>query len=1176
MTFPEKITYLRKKKGWSQEQLSIKLDISRQAIYKWEAGICLPEIDKLRKLSKIYGLSCDDLLNDDIDITSATLNIEANEDDLSVGERATDGDLACEKNQDSPKKERQRGNAQDKGRLLIAFLAVGVILLALVVFLIASALSDDSESGYESGSTSESESAGQGATPLLEFDDLGDTYALKAVVGGGAVEVPSHYNGKPVVAIYNDAFKGNSAITSVSLPEGITSIDKDMFYGCTALSYVKLPSSISYIDVSAFNECPSLLGFEVSEENQDFSSVDGILYNKAKTRLKKYPVGRNNNEVSVPNGTHYIEDFAFYRCSYITKCVLPDGVGGVGVSAFEGCINLKSIDLGNRVDFVGGKAFLECRALESIVFEHELYSIGSNAFASCTSLKRVELMSNVGEIGYRAFYNCKALVAFTAHGEVAKKDKNAFEGCDKLNNFTSDDIIVNPGQECSHSQRLTHERVEPTCESYGESAYEECAYCGHMFSFPEIIEMLPHSEKIIPEIPATCTTEGVTEVIFCEVCQTELKTSAPIPAKGHSYSDGVCLSCGFLKADECLELELVGEADNGYYRVIGLGTVTGDKIDIPSTYNSLPVKEIGDGAFSGCKATAITIPAGIEKIGANAFRLSFISKIEIPSSVKVIGAYAFYDCPSLKDVYIGSGVEKMESSAFHSTSIERVFCPSLTDWCEIEFEDKYANPLYHYTDEFIVGDKALTNLVTEGIKKIPKHCFAGFDKLVTIKISEDTTEIGDGAFYQCVSLISVEIYGAGKTIGFGAFTNCSSIAVVNFYGTLKEWCEMTFKSEQSNPVYCSKSLHLSSEPLQVFYDTSITQIGDYALINCEGLSGINLSSEITKIGAKAFCGCVNVSKLIFNSKSVEDLAYGNNVFKDVGKDVGGVEVIIGKDATRVPSYMLYSNPQWTKSVTFEEDSACAVIGDFAFYECARIKSITLNKNLTKIGKYAFYGCYDVFEITVNSLALDDLEAHNYAFAYVGTGTTGVTVTINDGVSKLPSFMFYPTSTVGGISPHIRTVIFKTENTPLEIGEDAFYGCDKISRVEAKSIKGYLNISFAGGRTNPMMYAQKLYINDDVLTSLVVPEGVSKINDYAFYYCYPLTEAVISKDVCYIGRGAFNQCRSLDFSDVTFENTDGWYRSESGNAVLFDVTDKSNANATLFFVGSEKHFYRVDE
>ncbi len=1176
MTFPEKITYLRKKKGWSQEQLSIKLDISRQAIYKWEAGICLPEIDKLRKLSKIYGLSCDDLLNDEIDITSATFNTEASEDDLSADEKATDSNLSCEQKQASLEKKTQKSYVENKSKLLIAFLAVGVILLALIVFLIASALLNDNESGYESGTESTSESEEQDATAILEFDDLGDTCALKAIIGGGRVDVPSHYNGKPVVAIYSEAFKGNSAITSVSLPEGITAIDKDMFYGCTALSYIKIPSSISYIDVSAFNECPSLLEFEVSEKNQEFSSVDGILYNKAKTRLKKYPVGRNNNEVSVPNGTHYIDDFAFYRCSYLTKCILPDGVGGIGVSAFEGCINMKSIDLGNRVDFVGGKAFYECRALESIIFEHELYSIGSNAFANCTSLKRVELMSNVGEIGYRTFYNCKSLVVFSVRGEITKKDKNAFEGCDKLNNFTSDDIIVNPGQDCSHSQRLSHQRVEPTCESYGETAYEECAYCGYMFSFPEPIDLLPHSEKIIPEIPATCTTEGVSEMIFCELCQTELKTSAPIPAKGHSYSDGVCFNCGFLKADECLELELVGETDNGYYKVIGLGTVTGDKIDIPSTFKSLPVKEIGDGAFNGCKATAITIPEGIEKIGANAFRSSFISKAEIPSSVKVIGAYAFYGCESLKDVYLSSGIQKIESSAFNCSSIERVFCPTLVDWCEIEFEDKYANPLYHYADEFIVGGKALTNLVTEGIEKIPKHCFAGFDKLMTLKISEETKEIGDGAFYQCISLISIEIYGEGKTIGFGSFTNCSSIAVVNFYGTLKEWCEMTFKSEQSNPVYYSKALHLSDEPLEVFYDSTITKVGDYAFINCAGLSGINISSEITKIGTNAFKECVSVEKIIFNPRMIDDFAYGNAIFKNVGADVGGADVIIGKDATKIPNYMLCSNPQWTKSVTFEEDSVCASIGDFAFYECARIKSITLNKNLTKIGKYAFYGCYDVFEIIVKSLALDNLEAHNYAFAYVGTGTTGVTVKISDGVSRIPSFMFYPTSTVGGITPHIRTVIFETDNTPLEIGEDAFYGCDKISRVEAKSIKGYLNISFANSRTNPMIYAQKLHINDDVLTSLVVPEGITKINDYAFYYCYPLAKVDISKDVCYIGRGAFNQCRNLDFSNVTFENTDGWYRSESGNAVSFDVTDKSNANATLFFVGSEKHFYRVDE
>ena len=69
MEISEKITYLRKQKGWSQEQLAIKVEVSRQAVYKWEAGISQPEIDKLKKLSSLFCVSFDELLNDEIDIT---------------------------------------------------------------------------------------------------------------------------------------------------------------------------------------------------------------------------------------------------------------------------------------------------------------------------------------------------------------------------------------------------------------------------------------------------------------------------------------------------------------------------------------------------------------------------------------------------------------------------------------------------------------------------------------------------------------------------------------------------------------------------------------------------------------------------------------------------------------------------------------------------------------------------------------------------------------------------------------------------------------------------------------------------------------------------------------------------------------------------------------------------
>ena len=71
MEISEKITYLRKQKGWSQEQLAIKVEVSRQAVYKWEAGISQPEIDKLKKLSTLFSVSFDELLDDSIDITVA-------------------------------------------------------------------------------------------------------------------------------------------------------------------------------------------------------------------------------------------------------------------------------------------------------------------------------------------------------------------------------------------------------------------------------------------------------------------------------------------------------------------------------------------------------------------------------------------------------------------------------------------------------------------------------------------------------------------------------------------------------------------------------------------------------------------------------------------------------------------------------------------------------------------------------------------------------------------------------------------------------------------------------------------------------------------------------------------------------------------------------------------------
>ena len=700
MEISEKITYLRKQKGWSQEQLAIKVEVSRQAVYKWEAGISQPEIDKLKKLSTLFSVSFDELLDDSIDITVAKekqleCNNETEEPNITpMGE----ADNAPFNNNEEAKSIEKPNNLEKtvaepnkpNGNkslwiLLISVISVLVICIcALAIVLIQYLLPDneredgpsitssaqaslgtddtvDKEDEEQNGSDendpnesnpSDNEEIGtyytvrletEGGTSIadirvkegelitndlstvyeghvllgwvnidtykqwdfdsdrvykdttlyafwatevyytVKFETLGGTpisdkrvksgelitgsisthykgYKLlgwtlsdgytewdfendrvyeditlcaiwvpdlyvtvvydkndgsgeritvyhdkssslilndvffdstKTLLGwtttpsgdifhpidseiyidgsctfyavwfedeteefvfvengdGGFtlieyagkkeyVEIPAYYNGRPVTRIGSYAFSENMYALNVYLPDTVMKIQPSAFTD----SYVEniyLSRSVYEIDSTAFNGCYGLKNIFINGYNNYFASIGGVLYNEARTRLVKYPTAREDSIYYVPDGTHYINDYAFYGCYSLVEVTIPDGCGGIGVSTFEGCIGLERIDVGNRIDYVGGRAFCDCNSLQSIEFEYDLYSIGKEAFLNCVSLTTVVIKGNVGVISYHTFGSCISLTTVIVGGVIKDElSEYAFEGCSNFQGIT--------------------------------------------------------------------------------------------------------------------------------------------------------------------------------------------------------------------------------------------------------------------------------------------------------------------------------------------------------------------------------------------------------------------------------------------------------------------------------------------------------------------------------------------------------------------------------------------------------------------------------------------------------------------------------------------------------------------------------------------------------------------